>query len=498
MITITFVVFLIAVIYYLVHLNHQHWKKRGINGPQPIFLAGNMGRSILLQIQPGEIFTDIYRKYNNESIVGAFKSFTPFLLIRDPDLIKEITIKSFSHFRDNDVEIDKKVDPIFGRNPFVLKGEEWKVVRAQLTPAFTSGKMKWLYPSWENNSSKMVQFLEQRPNATNGNGYEAKELCTRFTLNNVGDSVFGIDAKCFDEDNSEFRQLAKDFFTPGSWTIITILIANIFPFVMKILPIRFCPKSVEKKLTQIVSQTLQYREDNNIVRNDFLQIIRELKKTSKDYEFTDLDVTAHAAGFFGDGYETSSQVMSFVLYHLAANEDVQMKLRNEINEAFDEKERLPYEVLQTLTYLDGVFNETLRLTPPVFFLQKMCTEDFSYVSKDSKSVLIEKGTPIVLPIYGLQTDPQYFEDPESFKPERFLAENKERVKKCTFMPFGEGPRACLGQRFGALQVKVGVSYLIKNFELRLNKKTQVPLKFDPANVLVAPVGGLWIDFKKIA
>ena len=74
----------------------------------------------------------------------------------------------------------------------------------------------------------------------------------------------------------------------------------------------------------------------------------------------------------------------------------------------------------------------------------MCTEDFSYVSKDSKSVLIEKGTPIVLPIYGLQTDPQYFDDPESFKPERFLAENKERVKKCTFMPFGEGPRACLG------------------------------------------------------
>ena len=81
------------------------------------------------------------RKYNNESIVGAFKSFTPFLIIRDPDLIKEITIKSFSHFRDNDVEIDKKVDPIFGRNPFVLKGEEWKVVRAQLTPAFTSGKV---------------------------------------------------------------------------------------------------------------------------------------------------------------------------------------------------------------------------------------------------------------------------------------------------------------------------------------------------------------------
>ena len=134
---------------------------------------------------------------------------------------------------------------------------------------------------------------------------------------------------------------------------------------------RLVPKKVEEKLTDIVTQALRHRERNNIVRNDFLHIISQLKTTCKDYEFTDLDVTAHAAGFFGDGYETSSQVMSFVLYHLAANEDVQMKLRNEINEAFDEKERLPYEVLQTLTYLDGVFNGT-TLVPTNLTYQCHC------------------------------------------------------------------------------------------------------------------------------
>jgi hypothetical protein len=77
------------------------------------------------------------------------------------------------------------------------------------------------------------------PESTRGDQwYEAKELATRFTLNNVGDCVFGVKAKCFEEENSEFRQLAREFLTPGSWSILAIFVATIFPVVMKIFPIR--------------------------------------------------------------------------------------------------------------------------------------------------------------------------------------------------------------------------------------------------------------------
>lgn len=70
-----------------------------------------------------------------------YRATTPVLVVRDPDLVKEVTIKSFDHFSENDYEVDKRHDPIFARNPFVLKGEEWRLVRAQLTPGFTSGKV---------------------------------------------------------------------------------------------------------------------------------------------------------------------------------------------------------------------------------------------------------------------------------------------------------------------------------------------------------------------
>lgn len=112
---------------------------------------------------------------------------------------------------------------------------------------------------------------------------------------------------------------------------------------------------MEEKLTNIVRQTLQYRDANNIIRNDFMHILHQLTKTNKD--FREVDATAHAAGFFGDGYETSSIVMHLTLYELAASPETQSKLREEINKAFEENnDTLPYEELQKLTYLDAAFN----------------------------------------------------------------------------------------------------------------------------------------------
>lgn len=103
---------------------------------------------------------------------------------------------------------------------------------------------------------------------------------------------------------------------------------------------------------RLVCDTLKYREQNNIVRNDFLHIMAQLKKTCKEYDFTNEDVTAHAAGFFGDGYETSSIVMSFTLFELAANPECQSRLREELEASF-ENDKISYEALTSLAYLEA-------------------------------------------------------------------------------------------------------------------------------------------------
>lgn len=112
---------------------------------------------------------------------------------------------------------------------------------------------------------------------------------------------------------------------------------------------------MEDELTALVSATLKHREQNNVVRSDFLHFMNELKKTSKDYPFTDVDITAHAAGFFGDGFETSALMMSFFLFHLANNPEAQTKLREEINKNF-EGDAIPYDKLLNLPYLEAAYN----------------------------------------------------------------------------------------------------------------------------------------------
>ncbi|KAJ3641253.1 hypothetical protein Zmor_027767 [Zophobas morio] len=482
------VVLAVVAVYYFLKLNYRYWEKRGVVGPKPNFLVGNLGKSFILKASPGEIFADVYNQYGDAEMVGMFRATTPILLVRDPALVREVTVKSFNSFRENDYEVSKKHDPIFGRNPFVLKGEEWKVVRSQLTPGFTSGKMKWLYPYLVENSKNLATFIQNCTENT-----DAKDICRRFTLNNVASCAFGLEGKCLEEENSEFRQLAKDFFSPATG----FFLMTVSPPLSKLLSVSFIKKEMEKKFIQIVRQVLQYREENNVVRNDYLHVVSQLKQT-EDFKFTDEDVTAHAAGFFGEGYETSSILMSFVLFELAANLHVQEKLREEVRRVYEENgNELPYEVLQALPYLDGVINETLRIHPPMFSLQKICTEDFNYGLRNGKQVTIEKGTPIILPVYGLHHDPKYYEDPKVFKPERFVGENKEKLTKYTFIPFGEGPRICLGKRFGVLQIKVGIAYVILNYSLSVGKKTQLPIRYDPINIMTVPVGGLWINFSRL-
>ncbi|KAJ3637794.1 hypothetical protein MTP99_001222 [Tenebrio molitor] len=490
----------ILIALYFLKQNYEYWRRLGVPGPKPKFVVGNLGQTFLMKKSPLQIFIDIYNQYPDLPIVGIYRSITPTLLLRDLDLIKEVTVKSFDHFQDNDLKIDKEIDPIGGRHPFFLKGEEWRIVRAHLTPAFTNTKLKWVYPHLEDTSQGLMKFIESQSDALNGEGFEAKELCMRYTLNNVASCVFGIDGQCFEDDNSEFKQIANKYLSPDGWSAVKLFLMNVFPFLTRFMSVKLTAKSVEEKITNILSQTLRYRERNNIVRNDFLHVLMQLKKTCKD--FTDVDVIAHAAGFIADGYETSSIVMSFVLYELANNPDVQSKLRQEIDKNFAKNSNtLPYNALQKMTYLDAVLKEVLRIHPPSFALEKRCTKRFTYIPNNSeiiaKSVVIEEGTPIVLPIFGLHHDPKYFDNPEKFRPQRFIGGNKKNIKKYSFMPFGEGPRACLGQKFGVVQIKIGVAYIIRNYQVFVNNKTQLPLKYNPIYLLISPIGGLWIDFKKI-
>ncbi|KAI5128078.1 Cytochrome P450 3A4 [Manis pentadactyla] len=165
---------------------------------------------------------------------------------------------------------------------------------------------------------------------------------------------------------------------------------------------------------------------------------------------SDMELVAQSIIFIFAGYESTSSVLSFLMYLLATHPDVQQKLQEEIDATFPDKTLPSYDALVQMEYLDMVVNESLRLFPVAGRLEQLCKKDV-----EIKGVLIPKGTVVMVPIFVLHQDPELWPEPE-FRPERFSKKNKDSINPYTYLPFGSGPRNCIGMRFALLNMKLAI------------------------------------------
>lgn len=138
--------------------------------------------------------------------------------------------------------------------------------------------------------------------------------------------------------------------------------------------------------------------------------------------------------------------------------------------------------------------EALRKYPPVTLLVRKSSKDYPIPGSD---VVLPKGTTISIPVFSIQRDPEYYPNPENFEPERFSADATTTRDNMTFLPFGDGPRNCIGSRFGMMQARVGLVTLLLNYEFSPSEKTPIPMVFDETSVVLSPKDGLWLNLKKI-
>ncbi|GFT90518.1 cytochrome P450 3A4, partial [Nephila pilipes] len=146
--------------------------------------------------------------------------------------------------------------------------------------------------------------------------------------------------------------------------------------------------------------------------------------------------------------------------------------------------KLTYEALQNMKYMDNVISETLRLFPPAVRLERKAVGDYKLADT---GITIPKGMIVTIPSYAMHRDPELFPEPERFDPDRFTPEERAKRDQYSYLPFGAGPRNCVGMRFALMEIKVCLACVVANFKIKRCPETKVPLKFLVGAGLLQPI-----------
>ncbi|XP_055530582.1 cytochrome P450 6a2-like [Wyeomyia smithii] len=473
-----------------VRRKYAYWAERKVPYIEPRFPYGNFA-DVDRKSQADISVEQCNQMRSTESrFFGLFFFLQPLLVVTDLDLIKTILIKDFNYLPDRGAYHNARDDPL-SAHLFAIEGNRWRSLRTRLTPTFTSGKMKMMFPTLRAVADSFGEFLVGAVGA--GTELEIKDTMARFTTDVIGSCAFGIECNSFKNPDSEFRKFGQQVFDRPRHGTLVRLFLRIFPEVGQALRVKSLRDEASGFFFNIVKDTVTYREKNGIERKDFLSLLVELRNTGEMHLAME-EIAAQSFIFFGAGFETSSSNQTFCLYELAQNQEYQERARSCVLEAVKKHGGLTYEAVCDMQYLDQCINETLRLYPPLPWLERKAFEN--YKIPDS-NVTIPKGMKVLIPVFAIHRDERYYPNPNRFDPNRFHPEEVGKRHLSSFLPFGEGPRVCIGLRFGMLQSRVGLATILSKFKLSLCPRSTVPLQYSSASTVLQPKGALWLKVEPL-
>ncbi|XP_058126452.1 cytochrome P450 6a8-like [Anopheles ziemanni] len=474
---------------------YRFWKDRNVEYIVPEFPFGNfktLGK--VEHIAPITQRHYEHFKRLNVPYGGVFMLTSPLLYIFDTKLIKTLLVKDFQYFPNRGVYFNERDDPL-SAHMFAIEGQKWRTLRAKLSPTFTSGRIKTTFPLVTEVCRRFCDHLLEE--VQRSNEVEVHDLLSRFTIDVIGACAFGIECNSFREPDNEFRRYGKIAFDKLRHSPLVVYLMKAFRAHANALGMKQLHDDVSSFFLNVVKDTIEYREREKIVRNDFMDLLVKLKNTGRLEDggeeigrLTFEEIAAQAFIFFTAGYDTSSTAMSYTLYELALNQAAQEKARQCVKDTLQKYGgQVTYEATHDMPYLEQCISETLRKHPPVAILERNADKD--YRLPDS-GLLLRRGQKIMVPIYAMHRDPEHFPEPDEYRPERFDPEEVAKRDSHCYLPFGEGPRICIGMRFGSIQAKVGLANLLNRFRFSVCDRTQIPVQYSRTNFILGPAKGVWL------
>lgn len=337
---------------------YRYWFEQGVPTVPATFPSGHLDRR-MAYTNFGLVAIDLYKKFKSMGdYVGLYFLNKPVLFVLSPEFAKIVLVRDFQYFVNRGVYFNKIHDPLTA-NLFFIENDDWRQLRTKMTPTFSSGKIKMMFFTIYDVADEMVRHLNDRFQQQNMDfiDVEVTDLMARYNTDVIVSCAFGSQCKSISEPNSLFRAMGKKMLTFDRVRLLKLYGAMLFRREARALGFRLLHSDVSDFVINMCKKNIEDRRTKQYQRRDFMQLMVDLYRERGNVDGDGLslnDIAAQVFLFFFAGFETSSTAMTYTLYELAMNQDIQNKLRNEIAETTTRHGSITYESLMEMTYLDRV------------------------------------------------------------------------------------------------------------------------------------------------
>ncbi|KAH9508581.1 hypothetical protein Btru_052073 [Bulinus truncatus] len=410
----------------------------------------------------------------------GFKLFNLTLITRDLKILKHVMVKDFNNYVDRPVSFCSN-SPV-EKGVFFLTGQDWKRVRHVITPSFSTGKLK-LFTNFINESGTKLATLFDTY-VRNDDLVDIKHLMGQFTGEIIARTAFSLKNDCLGRRRmTSLRDTRRKFLTPNKivnfvlfflfqWKWLHTLLVKTF----KVNAVDSVSRAADQYFQTILQATISERQklsrDGHRPYTDLFQNMMSAKEAG-DKELK--DVTAHAAKLCR-GYIIRMDAPTI----LALPREDRPESWDSLPKTMSEEELLG----QSMFIIFAGFETTATTNLPTEIHGTSSERDSSIISPapiitrraaESRTygdVTIPKGAGVIIPLDMIMKDPKYFPDPEKFDPERFSEGNVAKRDPMSFMPFGYGPRQCIGMRLAYMELKYCLVHVLRKVKFELNQRTE--------------------------
>ncbi|CAL5206202.1 unnamed protein product [Lathyrus oleraceus] len=490
------------------YLYGPFWRLRKVPGPPSLPLVGHL--PLLAKYGP-DVFSILAKQYG--PIYRFHMGRQPLIIIADPELCKEVGIKKFKNLSNRSIPSPISASPLHQKGLFFTRDSQWTSMRNTILSVYQPSHLANLVPKMQSVIESATQNLD-----TQKEDIIFSNLSLRLATDIIGDAAFGVNfglskpqsicesmnninnvkhSSASNDEVSNFinqhiystTQLKMDL--SGSFSIIIGLIAPILqePFrqILKRIPgtmdwkMECTNRNLTGRLDEIVKKRME--DKNRRTSKNFLSLIlnaRESKSVSENvFPFDYISAVTYEHLLAGSA--TTSFTLSSIVYLVAGHINVERKLLQEIDE-FGTHDRIPNakDLNESFPYLDQVIKEAMR----IYTVSPLVARETSN-EVEIGGYLLPKGTWVWLALGVLAKDSRNFAEPEKFKPERFdpKCEEMKRRHPYAFIPFGIGPRACIGQKFSLQEIKLTLIHLYRKYVFRHSLSMEKPIELEYGLVL---------------